>query len=276
MPVVRSGGVDIDYEVVNPGGKGIPVFLISGLGGARAAWAAQAADFSQGRPLVLHDHRGTGKSGKPKGAYSVRLMAEDVLAVMDALRIPRAHLVGSSTGGAINQALCIDHPDRVQSAAIVSSWPRSDAFFKRQFAMRKKVLLELGWEAYTKLSAVTLNSPKFLNDHLEEFEKKEAEAIRAAPPAEVMAERIDCIMAHDEWDRLGRIKAPVLVLVARDDATTPLYYSEQLARLIPGAELRVFEEGGHLLYVPKAREFNACVLDFIRRHEPRMSASGGS
>ena len=276
MPVVRSGGVDIDYEVVNPGGKGVPVFLISGLGGARGPWAAQVEDFSRNRPLVLHDHRGTGKSGKPCGAYSVRLMAEDVIAIMDALKIPKAHLVGSSTGGAINQVLCIGHPDRVQSASIVSSWPRSDAFFKRQFTMRKKVLLELGWETYTKLSAITLNSAKFLNDNIGEFEKKEAEAIRTAPPAEVMAERIDCIMAHDEWDRLGRIKAPVLVLVARDDATTPPYYSEQLVRLIPGAQLRVLEDGGHLVYIARAKEFNACVLDFIRRNEPRMSASSGS
>ncbi|MBI4252461.1 MAG: alpha/beta fold hydrolase [Candidatus Tectomicrobia bacterium] len=276
MPVVRSGGVDIDYEVVNPGGKGVPVFLISGLNGVRVSWGLQREAFSQGRPLVLHDHRGTGKSAKPRGAYSVRLMAGDVAAVMDALKIPKAHFVGSSTGGAINQVLCIDHPNRVQSASIVSSWPRGDAYFKRQFAMRKRVLLEMGWEAYTRLSAVTLNSPRFFTEHFAEIEKKENENLAGTPPAEIMAERIDCIMAHDEWDRLGEVRAPVLVLVARDDATTPPYYSEQLARLIPGAELRVLGDGGHFVYVARAAEFNAAVLDFMRRHEPRMPASGGS
>jgi aminoacrylate hydrolase len=273
---VRSGGVDIDYEVVNPGGKGTPVFLISGLNGARVSWGLQREAFSQNRPLILHDHRGTGKSAKPKGAYSVRLMAEDVIAVMDTLKIPKAHFVGSSTGGAISQVLCIDHPDRVQSSAIVSSWPRCDAYFKRQFTMRKRVLLEMGWEAYTRLSAITLNSPRFFTEHFEEIEKKENEALAAPPPAEIMAERIDCIIAHDEWDRLGRIQAPVLVLVARDDVTTPPYYSEQLVRLIPGAVLRVFEDGGHFVYVARAREFNAAVLDFIRRNEPKASAGSGS
>ncbi|MEK6709794.1 MAG: alpha/beta fold hydrolase [Nitrospinota bacterium] len=276
MPVVRSGGVDIDYEVVNPGGKGVPVFLITGLGGVRGVWGLQLEDFSRNRPLVLHDHRGTGKSAKPRGAYSVRLMAQDVAAIMDALKMPKAHFVGSSTGGAINQVLCIDHPGRVQTASIVSSWPRSDAFFLRQFTMRKRVLLEMGWEAYTRLSAVTLHSPRYFTDHFGEIEKKENEQIRNAPPAEVMAERIDCIIAHDEWDRLGRIRAPVLVLVARDDVTTPPYYSEQLARLIPGAQLRVFEDGGHFVYIARPKEFNAAVRDFIRRNEPPLGAGGGS
>ena len=91
--------------------------------------------------------------------------------------------------------------------------------------------------------------------------------IRNAPPAEIMAERIDAIIAHDQMDRLERIKTPTLVAVARDDACTPPYYSDQLAGKIPGAELKVFDEGGHFVYMARPDEFNAAIREFIQKHD---------
>ncbi len=267
MPTVNSEGVSIDYEVVNSHLPGTPAFLISGLGGVRASWTKQRGAFSKERPLVLHDHRGTGKSDKPGGVYSVPAMARDVAAIMDDIGAEKAHLVGSSTGGAIIQVMCIDHPGRVQSASIVSSWPRSDAYFTRQFSVRRQVLLEMGWETYTRFSTFTLHSPKFFADNFERIEAQEDETLLGVPPAEIMAERIDCIIAHDQLARLGSVAAPTLVAVARDDVVTPLYYSEQLREAIPGAELKIFEEGGHFVYIEKPDEFNEAVLEFIRRHD---------
>jgi len=162
----------------------------------------------------------------------------------------------------------VDREHLDDGTSIVSSCPRSDAFFIRQFTMRKRVLLEMGTEAYTRLSSFTLHSPRYFAENFEAIEKREEEQIRSAPPPEVMAERIDCIMAHDQMGRLGRIRAPVLVAVARDDAVTPLYYSQQLAQAIPGAELKVFEEGGHFVYLARAEEFNTAILGFIGHHEP--------
>ncbi len=268
MAVVNSGGVDIDYEILNPGAAGISVFFISGLNGARTSWPLQAEFFSKDRTVVLHDHRGTGKSAKPLGVYSVENMAGDVVAIMDDAGIEKAHVVGSSTGGAIIQVLCIDYPERIQSAAICSSWPKSDHFFIRQFTMRKKILLEMGWDDYTRLSALSLNSPKFFTDHYDEIVKKEDLNIQNAPPANVMAERIDCIMAHDQMARLGQIQAPTLVAVAQDDACTPPYYSEQLVDKIPGAELKLFEDGGHFVYMARPDEFNAVIHGFIQKNDP--------
>ena len=267
MPNVNSEGVAIDYEVINPDQTNTPVFLISGLGGIRASWTKQINAFSADRPLILHDHRGTGKSDKPSGVYSVPNMAKDITAIMDALEIEKAHLVGSSTGGAIIQVMCIDYPDRVKSGSIVSSWPKSDAYFTRQFSVRKQVLLEMGWETYTRFSTFTLHSPKFFTDNFHGIQLQENQSIANAPPAEIMAERIDCIIAHDQLDRLGQITSPVLVAVARDDIVTPLYYSQQLSDSIPNAELKIFDEGGHFVYLEKPIEFNESILEFIQRHD---------
>ena len=267
MPTVNSEGVAIDYEVINSQNTNTPVFLISGLGGIRASWTKQIDAFSATRPLILHDHRGTGNSAKPSGVYSVPNMAKDITAIMDDLGIEKAHLVGSSTGGAIIQVMCIDYPGRVKSGSIVSSWPKSDAYFTRQFRVRKEVLLGMGWETYTRFSTFTLHSPKFFTDNFQTIQLQENQSIANAPPAEIMAERIECIIAHDQLDRLGQITSPVLVAVARDDVVTPLYYSHQLSDAIPGAELKIFDEGGHFVYLEKPVEFNESILEFIHRHD---------
>lgn len=267
MPTVNSGGVDIAYQVLNPDGPGLPVFFIAGLNGQAASCMTQAEPFSKERPVVVHDHRGTGESAKPRGVYSIEAMAGDVIAIMDDAGIDKAHMVGTSTGGAIIQVLCIDHGERVQSAAICCSWPRTDHFFRRQFEMRKEVLAALGTLALARLTSTVLNDPQYFTEHYEEICAKEvATAARAGPP-EIDAERIDAIIAHDQWDRLGQINVPVIVIGSKNDAVCPPYFSAQLAERIPGARFKLYEEGGHFFYIAYADAFNNDIRRFIAANE---------
>jgi aminoacrylate hydrolase len=267
MMKVNSGGVEIAYEVMNANGPGIPVFFIAGLNGMRQACMKQAIPFSRERPVVVHDQRGTGASGKSLGVYSVQNMAKDVIAIMDAAGIKKAHMVGTSTGGAIAQVLCIDSPERVQSAAICCSWTKCDHFFRRQFEMRKRILMTMGTEALLLLTSTTLNDPKWFTEHYEELLAREKGLLERAGPPEVDAERIDAIMAFDETKRLDRIKVPVTVIGSKNDAVCPPYYSEQLAAAIPGATLSLYEDGGHFFYLVHVDRFNAEIRDFMTRHE---------
>ena len=267
MARVNSGGVEIAYDVLNAGGPGVPVFFIAGLNGMRASCMAQALPFSRERPVVVHDHRGTGESAKPRGVYSVQNMAKDVIAIMDHTGIRKAHIVGTSTGGAIAQVLCIDHPDRVQSAAIVCSWVKCDPFFRRQFSSRKRVLLGLGSEALMMVTSTALNDPKWFTEHYDELLEREKGQLERAGPPEVAAERIDAIMAFDESARLAQIRTPVTVIGSKNDVVCPAYFSEQLAAAIPGATLSLYEDGGHFFYLVYADRFNAEIREFITRHE---------
>jgi aminoacrylate hydrolase len=169
MARVNSGGVEIVYEIMNAKGLGVPVFFLAGLNGMRQACMKQAIPFSRERPVIVQDQRGTGESGKPRGVYSVGNLAKDVIAIMDAAGVERAHMVGTSTGGAIAQVLCIDYAERVQSAAICCSWMKCDHFFRRQFEMRKRILLSMGTEALMLLTSTTLNDPKWFTEHYEEL-----------------------------------------------------------------------------------------------------------
>src|SRR5258708_21223559 len=85
---------------------------------------------------------------------------------------------------------------------------------------------------------------------------------------------IDAILAFDRTASLSRIKTPTLVVGAEDDIVTPAYFSEELARLIPGAEVKIFPRGGHWFTPVRAREFNQAVLPFLLSHTPSGSPSG--
>src|SRR6266545_809868 len=72
----------------------------------------------------------------------------------------------------------------------------------------------------------------------------------------------------DRMEQLARIKTPTLVVGAEDDIVTPAYFSEELARLIPGAEIKIFPRGGHAFMQVRAREFTQAVLPFLASHTP--------
>lgn len=267
MATVKSQGLNIVYDILNAGAARLPIFLIAGLNGMRSSFRVQAPLFARDRPVVLHDHRGTGASDKPLGVYTVENMAADVIAIMDAAGIRKAHMVGTSTGGAIAQVLCLDYPERVQSAAICCSWTKADPFFRRQFEMRKRVLRGLGTEALIMHASTMLNDPKYFSENYEAIVAREKVLLENASPPDVEAERIDCILAFDQTARLSRIAVPVTVIGSKNDAVCPPYYSVELAEAIPGAQLKLYEDGGHFFYNVYAERFVADITAFVTKHD---------
>jgi aminoacrylate hydrolase len=144
---------------------------------------------------------------------------------------------------------------------------KCDHFFRRQFEMRKRILLAMGTEALMLLTSTTLNDPKWFTEHYDELLEREKGLLERAGPPQVDAERIDAIMAFDESKRLNQIKTPVAVIGAQNDAVCPPYYSEQLAVAIPGATLSLYEDGGHFFYLVHADRFNAEIRDFMNHHQ---------
>ena len=151
MPTIPSG--EIHYETH---GNGTPVLLVSGLGGVGSYWAPNLAAFSARHQAIVHDHRGTGCSARSRISYSVDQMTDDLVVVMDHLKIERAHLVGHSTGGAVGQTLAAKHPERLISLTIYASWTKCDPFFRRVFEARRALLTLGGAGAYTRAASVFL------------------------------------------------------------------------------------------------------------------------
>ncbi len=262
MPVLSANGIETYYEVH---GSGPPVLLTAGLGGAGTYWREQVTPFARAHTVILYDQRGSGRSSHVPVA-SIAELADDARALLDALKLDRVHYVGHSTGGAIGQVLALERPDRLKSLVLYATVHRSDPYRLRMWSLRKAILAEMGAKAYARMTSLVLYPPEWVAAHDARLSEEEAIAERMLSKPAVMASRIDAILAHDRAEELSRIRTPTLVLCARDDLMTPLYFSEDIAARIPKAEFARLDGGGHACSKTRPEEFNRHVLDFIARH----------
>src|SRR5215475_11717636 len=250
MPRISIGECSLYYE---RHGLGFPVLFISGLGGFGSFWKDQVATFARRFEVITFDHRGIGQSDESRIGYTIDRMAADIVRLLDKLEIRRTHVVGHSTGGAIAQILAIEHPNRLASVVLSATWTKADAYFRRLFTLRKEVLERLGPSTYLQSATLYWYPSWWVARNNERLRQLEAQNLAAFAPTEIVASRIDAMLAFDRTSDLGRIKTPTLVIGAEDDIVTPAYFSEELARLIPAAEVKLFPRGGHFLVHVRAR-----------------------
>jgi aminoacrylate hydrolase len=261
MPLFKlRDGAELHYD---KSGSGAPLFLVPGLGGDGRFWGANVAELARHFTVIVHDHRGTGRSTLSKIVYSVGQMADDALQLIEGLGYDKVHWCGHSTGGAMGQVLAIDHPGRIDRLVLSATWARTDVFFRRSFEVRAMILRELGPAAYQKSSALALNSPWWVRDHDADLAAAEAKATQTIPVPEIMLSRIAAIIAHDRYDQLQQVKARTLAICARDDMVTPLYFTEELVRLIPEARSYVLPDGGHFYPQVHGVEFCRVLTSFL-------------
>jgi pimeloyl-ACP methyl ester carboxylesterase len=217
--------------------------------------------------VTTFDNRGVGRSSASDEAYSIRMMADDTAALMDAIGLRSAHIVGASMGGMIAQELAINYPERVERLVIACSRARASEL-RRKVAIAQRAL----WEADIPRDAIAaIQQPWGSTSAILQDERKPLErlALLAKDPYPVakhaFLRQLDATIAHDTVDRLSRIAAPTLVLVGAEDVLTPPHESVELARLIPGAELRILPRGGHGFTAEYPEEFNRAVIDFLCR-----------
>ena len=260
MPKISIGECSLYYE---EHGSGEPLLLVPGLGGVGAGFFKQIPELSRRYRVIVHDHRGCGQSDRPLMRYSVEQMTQDVLHLMDALRIERAHLLGHSTGGAIGQIIAIEQPRRLKKLILSSTWTHCDAFFTRVFEARHALLKHTGPMGYLRASSAVLYPGWWVAQNERLVAEQERQQASGFPPVDVVLSRIEAIMRFDRREQLSGIRVPTLVTVAADDAVTPAYFSQALVKAIPGAKLRLFDRGGHLLYHVIDAEYTRAVLDFL-------------
>ena len=261
MPNIKlRDGAELYYETH---GEGPPLFLVAGLGGDGRFWGDNVAALAGKFTVVVHDHRGTGRSTLSRIDYSVGQRADDALQLIEALGYDKVYWCGHSTGGAMGQVLAIEHPARIDRLVLSATWAKTDAFFRRLFEVRALMLSELGPVAYLRSSALALNTPAWVRDHDADLAAAEAKAAETIPIPEIVLSRIAAIMAHDRRDQLQRVRAPTMAICARDDTVTPLYFTEELVRLIPGARAYVLPDGGHAYPNVHGGEFRRVMTSFL-------------
>lgn len=207
MPFITANGITQHYELTGDGQQA--VVWIHGIGSRLETWATTTPQFPGFRHLT-YDVRGMGESGHEDGPVSLATWARDLDALMEALGIPRAVVVGHSMGGAIAQRFTIDFPHRVDGLLLFATSSRVGG------------ALAQGW--------------------LKKAEEFEAEGNLP------MAETNRAVAAYRMDEGLKRITAPALILVGGDDPQTPPGGSVIISRCIPNAELEIFPGIGHSIY----------------------------
>jgi pimeloyl-ACP methyl ester carboxylesterase len=263
MPTVLANGITIGYE---ERGQGEPLLLIMGLGADRTLWEDHAACWQQHFRCVLMDNRGAGESDRPPGPYTTSQMAADAAGLLDALGIASAHVAGISMGGAIAQELALDHPGRVRSLVLISTWPRLDRYGRTVFEMLAGIRAIASPCAFAKLLQLWIYAAPYYEAHLEELLQGQAEADSNPMPLAAFQAQCQACASHDALDRLAGIKVPALITVGEADIFTPLALSQAIHERLPQSELVTFPGCGHVHHWEDLERFNQTVLAFLQAH----------
>jgi pimeloyl-ACP methyl ester carboxylesterase len=260
MGTIDANGVALHAEQV---GQGDDVLFISGLADEGACWADQVAGLSDRWRITTFDNRGVGRSATPPGEYAIADFAKDTAALMDALGIERAHVVGSSMGGAIAQELALAHPQKVRSLVLNGTYCRGDHFFREvirswQWAARKSDNLR----DFLNVVNLWCFSPRIYNDGTMEAWLTEAAASPYAQSVDAFCRSADALLVHDTADRVGSIAVPTLVTVGELDLCLPERFSRELVERIPNANLVVIAEQGHQPFQEGPANYNTLLAEF--------------
>jgi 3-oxoadipate enol-lactonase len=251
-----DGAVRLAASVTGPPGAPVLV-LANSLGTTGDLWRAQLPVLAGRYRVLRYEHRGHGGSPAPPGPYQIDDLAGDVLALLDAEGVPRAHYAGISLGGMVGMALAARAPERIGSLVLACTsafMPPAGDWYARAARVRSS-----GLGPIAEMVGQSWFPPGF--PRRDPATVARFEAMVAAQDPEGYAGCCEAIAAMDLRPVLGKITAPVLVVSGTADIRTPPAHGAVIASGIPGARLRVVHGAAHLANVSHAAEVTALLLD---------------
>ena len=266
MPKIKSDDFEIYYE---SRGAGEPLILIPGFASGAWNWFRQTEELSKDFRVLTFDPRGIGRSqaradGDLKN-LSMRTFVEDVLRLLDFLRIEKAHVLGASFGGFVAQEFALRFPERLSKLILVCTTAGGATHVKptievlRSFAPDAN--LPLGEHIRRFLRPAF--TEEFNREHSDEVERV-CRLRESNPVAEtVYFAQLHAAFNMDLEGKIGAIETETLILTGDKDSIVPAENSLNLAGKLPNATLKIIENGSHMFFIEKADEFNRIVAKFL-------------
>ena len=254
MPFARNGTVKLHWESF---GEGPPVLLIPGQGMTADGWWATIPVLSRTFRVIAFDNRDTGRSSRVAWPYTVAQMAHDAVAVLDAAGEERAHVYGISLGSLVAQEVALRHADRIQAVVLGASsgggwaaYKPSPTSFAQTFLVRAGAMgpEEAEWAAVPYTYA-----EKTRRLHAERIGVDIAHRTSSPPEPLAYMHQATAVATHDAYERLSQMAAPTLVVHGEQDIFIPPSNAVVLAERIPGAELRLWPNAGHMYIIDEPR-----------------------
>ncbi len=260
MPRVNVNGVDLNYRDTGNGKSGSVVLLLHAFPLHSGMWARQIAALENKHRVIAPDYRGLGRSGVPPEVSSMELLAQDVRALLQHVRVERAAVAGISMGGYLAFELFRQWPALFRGLALCDTRAGADTdegkASREKFA---KTAIEKGllWVAEEM-------TPKLLRSQPDPAVVKGVRALIAeGTPAGVAAAQRGMARRPDSTATLATIACPTLVIVGTEDSLTPPVESEKMAAAVKGAKLVRIPNAGHISNIENGEAFSKALAEFV-------------
>jgi 3-oxoadipate enol-lactonase len=265
VPLTITRNTSIDYDVH---GEGPPLILIGGLGFGRWGFFKQIPALSRHFRTITFDVRG---ERDLEGGVSD--LVDDVVALLDHLRIRKAHVLGTSLGGFVAQELALKRPDLVDRLVLVctSYGGRGPETMSPRALSDMIGLPSLSVERAVRRGLETATSDAYRAQHPEEFERIVSWRLADSPSLSAYYEQMRAGARFDLSRDVGSITSPTLVIHGAEDRYVPVANAAALAEAIPDAKLRVLDGAGHLIFIERFADVNREVVTFLKPRRPRKS-----
>jgi 3-oxoadipate enol-lactonase len=259
---INANGIDVNYELT--GREGAPVLMLShSLASSMVMWNPQLDALEPHFKVLRYDMRGHGRSAAPDGAYTLEMLAEDVVALLDALDIDAVHFVGLSIGGMIGQGFALSHADRLESLVLCDTSAVMPAEAQPILQQRIALARQNGMADQVDGILERWFTPTYLRAN-----PPEVEMIRQQIKATPLAGFIGCseaLRGLNYLERLSEITLPTLIMVGEEDPGTPVAASQAIHERIAGSQLVVLPSARHLCNIEQAEAFNGALMKFLLR-----------
>jgi pimeloyl-ACP methyl ester carboxylesterase len=266
VPVTTSDDVTIWWAAEGPtesDGDQAPLMLIQGLGYTADLWFRVLQGLSGPRRTIRLDNRGVGRSSVPPTPWTIEEMAADVVDVLDAADVDRAHVFGVSMGGVIAQELALSHPDRVANLVLGCTHPGGPDAVRMDSAAATMLMDRTPKSAREAIEA----SVPFLyaeTTSRDDIDGDLGARLRYALRATSYWGQLDAMRQYDgTLARLPEIATPTLVIHGTADKLVQPGNAELVAKAIPDARLEWFDGAGHLFWTDQTQHTIDVVNGFL-------------
>ena len=258
MPFAGNQGTKIYWDEQ---GVGQPVLLIMGLGWASNMWYRTRPILASCYRTIAFDNRGAGRSDVPPGPYAISTMASDAAAVLDALGVETAHLVGASMGGMIAQEFALQYPKRVRSLVLACTAPGGPHAVQAEPEVIQMLFRREG-SPKERAEAVV----PFIYDVSTPRERidQDLEALSEwYPNSTGYMAQLQGILGWEAYSRLPQIAAPTMVIHGMNDRLVPPGNADLIATRVRVAKLVKFPNAGHILMSDQPEAVHQAILEFL-------------
>ena len=272
VPSVPVAGTQLHVE---RRGDGEPLLLIQGMGANSDHWGEPfLAELERDFELVLYDHRGIGRSGPAADDLTTATLAADALALLGALQIERAHVLGFSMGGMAAQELALSAPERIATLTLASTscgGTQSKPTSAEVVQALTMAMLTGDRERVVRTGYDLLFSSAFAGDAAN-FPPFAQAALSHPASLNALMSQHGAILAHDAYGRLRGLDVPTLVVHGTEDRLLSHVNGDLVASMIPGARLMLLDGVGHLLFWEQPERVAQLVREHAAAHAGRLTA----